>query len=851
MQVRSFYVKPNIPEKLLPLREIAYNLWFSWNWEAVELFIRLGGNYWNQSYQNPARLIGMVPQERYERLATDDSFVASVDSVYKKFKAYMSDQGTWFRKRFSDLNGTIAYFSMEYGLDEGLPVYSGGLGMLSGDHMKSASDLNLPLVGVGLLYRQGYFRQYLNADGWQQEEYPENDWYTMPVTRVEHEDGTPLMIEVEFPDALIKSQVWRVDVGRVQMYLLDTNIPENPPEHRVVTAQLYGGDRDMRIRQEVLMGVGGMRALKALGITPAVCHMNEGHSAFLAIERLRMIMEENKCDLASARELIWASSVFTTHTPVVAGNERFDPALVRKYMEPLGNSIGLGWDQFLALGRERPEDTTEAFCMTVLAIKLSAHCNAVAKLHGVVSRDMWKNTFPQLPVDEVPIGHVTNGVHIRGWLSHDLADLYERYIGPRFETDPMDFNLFDRIEGIPDIEVWRTHERRRERLVNFTRDRLRSRMTRRGAGASEIRSADEVLDPRAFTIGFARRFATYKRSTLLFRDPERLARLLNNEKYPMQLIFAGKAHPHDNPGKELIKHIVHMSRDPRFRNKIVFLEDYDAAVARYLTQGCDIWLNTPKRPLEASGTSGMKAACNGVLNCSILDGWWDEGYSPEVGFAIGSGEEYDDDNLQNHVESTALYDLLEREIAPSFYDRGRDGLPREWIRKMKASMKILGRFFNTSRMVAEYTDKYYAEAMRKNAHLGANGLSGAKALSDWRARVQAKWHEITIEAVDPSSVRDISTVVGTCLNVKARVRLGSLTPDDVQVELFHGSLSSKGEIVSGERTTMTPNGNGDGVTTFQGCIPCKMSGRYGYAVRILPKHADLVHPYDGKCLLWG
>ncbi len=851
MNIRSFYISPNIPEPLMPLREIAYNLWFSWNWEAVEAFMRLGGPFWTKSYQNPARLMGMVPQERYDSMVRDESFVATVRKLHADFRNYMQDDKTWFKQRYPDLDGTIAYFSMEYGLDEGLPVYSGGLGMLAGDHMKSASDLGLPLVGVGLLYREGYFRQYLNDDGWQQEAYPVNDWYTMPVTRVE-QDGAPLTIEVEFPrEELVRAQVWRVDVGRIQIFLLDTNIPENQPAQREITNRLYGGDREMRIRQEVLMGVGGMRALAAMGIKPAVCHMNEGHSAFLAIERLRMIMQDTGCDFDTARELVWSSSIFTTHTPVTAGNERFDPGLVRKYMERFSSAIGLSWDRMLALGRENPEDTSEAFCMTVLAIKLAAHCNAVARLHGQVSRRMWQGLFPTLPVDEVPIGHVTNGVHTRGWLSHDLADLYERYIGPRFIEDPMDFNLFDHIDNIPAVEIWRTHERRRERLVNFCRTRVRQCLTKRGAPPSEVKRADEILDPRALTIGFARRFATYKRATLLLRDPERLARILTSQERPVQLIFAGKAHPHDNPGKEFIKALIHFARDERFRDRIVFIEDYDAAVGRYLTQGCDVWLNTPRRPREASGTSGMKAAQNGVLNCSILDGWWDEGYSPEVGFAIGAGEEYQDDNLQDEIESKALYNLLENTIVPMFYERGRDGLPREWVRKMKASMKILGRYFNTSRMVSEYTNNYYVRAMEKNRDLGADNAARAAELARWRRRVQEAWPELAIVSVTPESGADRAMKVGACMEVTARVNPGSLGVDDIQVETYHGCVDSTGQIVDGECEVMQPGEVKENIITYKCCLPCNRSGRYGFAVRILPRHPDLVHPYDGKCILWG
>ena len=850
MPIRTFYVKPAIPEPLLPLCDMAYNLWYSWNWEAVSLFIRLGGPLWDASYQNPVRLLGMVPQERYERMAADDSYVANVQRVYSDFQNYLCSRDLWFCKRHPGVSGVIAYFSMEFGLDEGLPVYSGGLGMLAGDHLKSASDLGMPLVGVGLLYREGYFRQYLNNDGWQQEEYPVNDWYTMPVTRMEQPDGMPIAVEVEMPDGVAMAQIWRVLVGRVSLYLLDTNIPDNQPQHREITNRLYGGDREMRIRQEILLGVGGLRALAAMGIKPAVCHMNEGHSAFLALERIRALMVEYGCDAATAQEIAWASTVFTTHTPVPAGNERFDPALVRRYLEPLGRAAGFDWDRLLAAGRENPLDRSEPFCMTVFALRMAAYANAVSRLHQRVSRRMWKKLWPAVPEEEIPIGSITNGVHPRGWLSHDLADLYARYLGPRFVTDPMDFSLFDRIENIPAVEIWRTHERRRERLVHFARARLRAYLAQRGAPPSEIEHADEVLDPRALTIGFARRFATYKRATLILRDPQRLASLLNHAERPVQIIFAGKAHPHDNPGKEMIRVIVHLTRDPRFRDRIVFLEDYDAAVARYLVQGCDLWLNTPRRPLEASGTSGMKAALNGVLNCSIRDGWWDEAYAPELGFAIGKGEEYADDAVQDQVESTALYDLLENEIVPLFYSRGRDGIPREWVRKMKTAMRELGRYFNTSRMVGEYTDRYYIPAARAFATLGADKAAGGRALAEWRHKIQDAWPRLAVEEVKPAALHDLKLQVGDSLAIQARVRLGAITPEDVCVEIYHGPLNSQGHIEKGERTAMVAGEIANGAVVFSGILRCRSSGRHGFAIRILPRHPLLAHPYDGRCFLW-
>jgi starch phosphorylase len=793
------------------------------------------------------RMLGLVPQERYDEVLQDESFLASMDRVHREFRAYM-DAETWFGRNHPGAKGQIAYFSCEYGLDEGLPVYSGGLGVLSGDHLKSASDLGLPLTGVGILYREGYFRQYLNADGYQQEAYPENDWYTMPVHLVHGEDGAPVTVEVEFPEETLTAQVWRVQVGRVSLLLLDANIPANSPELRSVTDQLYGGDREMRIRQEMLLAVGGLRALRAVGIEPAVCHINEGHSAFLALERIAHTMETEGVGYAEAIELVRASNVFTTHTPVPAGNERFDPDLAHRYLEPIIRRLGLSWDQVLALGRENPADQNEAFCMTVLALKLSAHCNGVAKLHGKVSRQMWKEIWPGVPTDEVPIGHVTNGIHTRGWLSHDIHALFDRYLGPAFREKPTDLEVFERVESIPDSELWRTHERRRERLVSFVRRRFIERSRQRGAAQRELAMAEEVLDPEALTIGFARRFATYKRGTLLFHDADRLDRILNNPDRPVQLLFAGKSHPHDEPGKALIRELVHRSREDRFRGKIVFIEDYDMAVARYLTQGVDVWLNTPRRPLEASGTSGMKAAVNGALNCSILDGWWDEGYSPEVGWAIGNREEYDDPGLQDWIESQALYELLETEIAPLFYTRGRDGLPRGWIRKMKDSMRILGAAFNTSRMLLDYSQSMYLPAMQKHADLGADGLARASALAKWRNKIDREWPLVAVKSVE-SPEDDLQ--VGDRLIVTAQVQLGALTTEDVKVELYYGQVDSQGNFEEAHIEPMAPGEAADGVTPYSGHIPCERSGRFGMAVRILPHHPDLCHSMLPGLIHWA
>lgn len=845
MTISTYTVKPKLPTPLKPLEEIAHNLWLSWNFDAVMLFIRLDYETWTHSQQNPARMLGMVSQDRLEKMAKDDSYIAALKEVFDRFQKYKKGD-TWYKGQRKDM---VAYFSMEYGMDVSLPIYSGGLGILSGDHMKTASDLGLPLVGVGLLYRQGYFKQYLNADGFQQESYPENDWYNMPVERKFGKDGAPIKISVDMGGHIVVAQLWEAKVGRSSLILMDTNIEENDGDYRNITAALYGGDKETRIKQEMLLGIGGIRALRALGINPAVSHMNEGHSAFLGLERIREIMQERKFTFSEAKEVLWPTNIFTTHTPVPAGNERFAIDLMERYFRSWAHDLGLEWKDFLALGRENPHDDREQFCMTILALRCSAYNNGVSKLHGVVSRQMWKGLWPGLPEKEIPIGHVTNGVHPRTWVSNNMIELLDRYFGPRFEDVPTNLDIWNRMDRISDEELWRTHERRRERLVAFARDRIRQQLKRNGATESRIQQAEDCLSPYTLTISFARRFATYKRGNLLLRDPERLLKLLRDKDRPMQLIFAGKAHPHDIPGKELIKEIVHFAERHDVTSKIIFLEDYDLTIARYLTSGSDLWLNTPRRPLEASGTSGMKAAVNGVLNCSVLDGWWDEAYNPEVGWAIGKGEQYEDANLEDEIESKALYDLLEREIVPSFYQRGRDGLPREWIKRMKASMREIGQSMSSHRMLMEYSNNFYFPALKNYKRLEKDSFHEAKALAAYLTKIRSFWHELTVIKSESNAKPLMQR--GDALTVTACIKLGSLSPDEVLVELYHGSVSNQGEIVNASLVEMKPIEQEGDCHKYKVGITCNTTGKQGHTIRILPKHPLLVHPYLPGLIKWA
>lgn len=847
MKIRSYFVKPDMPEVLQPLVELAHNVYYSWHFEVVELFIRLNPERWEESHQNPVMMLGLLSPQELQDAANDESFVASLNRAYKHFKKYM-DNSAWFAENHGESKDMLtAYFSMEYGLDVGLPMYSGGLGVLSGDHLKSASDLGLPLVGVGLLYKKGYFRQVLNLDGWQMELYPDNDWYNMPATLERNGDDLPLTVEIPLADETICARIWRVQVGRIPLYLLDTNIPDNQEKHRDITSKLYGGDKELRIRQEVVLGIGGVRALSALGLKPSVYHMNEGHSAFLGLERIRALMVEEGVTAEQAWEHVFATSVFTTHTPVPAGNETFDPALVQRYLAPLTREINVPWNRIHALGRQA-KDGDQGFGMTVLALRTAAFCNGVSALHGEVSREMWKGLWPTLPVKEVPITSITNGIHTASWLSHDLMDLFERYLGPKFFDDPGDPANWARVESIPSSELWRFHRIRKERLVFFVRKRLDAQLRRQGAGIASLKAAEDVLNPDALTIGFSRRFATYKRANLLFEQPERLIKLLMDAERPVQIVFAGKAHPQDLPAKEIIKEVIHFTRDPRIRAHLVFLEDYDINVARYLVQGVDVWLNTPRRPMEASGTSGMKAAANGALNVSILDGWWAEGYARDTGWPIGDTEGFADQDEQDRVECEALFNVLEREVVPMFYDRERSGLPREWVGMMKASIQKLGPQFSMHRMVREYTEKMYVPAHLAGMRSGTDHYAGAKELAGWREKVRQAWSGVSVELEPWQEQQDFRASEDVELFLSAK--LGALAPNDVAVEILYGPLDTHREISNGQVLMAQYQEEKDGKHRWKVAIPCRITGCCGFAARILPVHGKEVHPYTPFLLTW-
>ena len=690
---------------------LARNLWWSWDHDSVSLFLDLDPARWNELNHNPVSLLGEFPLARLEARAAELVLHSRINYAYRRLREYLEADRTWGARHAGVLRPRpVAYFSAEFGLHESLPVYSGGLGVLAGDHIKSASDLDIPLVGIGLFYGQGYFRQRLDRNGWQQEEYLETDVNQLPMEAAIGTDGRPIVVEIETRSGRLLAKVWRVKVGRRDLLLLDSDVEGNAPEDRELTSRLYGGDLRIRIRQELLLGVGGLRALKGLGISPGVLHLNEGHSAFAVLEAVRIRMEDEgiKFDVAVPR--VSREVVFTTHTPVPAGHDRFDSALVEEHLGPLRESLALTPESFLGLGRENPNNSEELFCMTVLALRLSQRANAVSALHGEVSRAMWTGLFRGKPEDDVPIGHITNGVHVPSWLSPQMFRLYDRHLGTGWHQRSSEAKIWEGIESVDDGELWETHLNLKSSLLEFVRRRAVEQAERRGESPEVLQKLGRVLSPDALTIGFARRFATYKRANLILADIEALTSMVNDPKRPVQFVFAGKAHPRDEPGKRILRQIAELMRDPKFSDKFVFVEDYDINVGRHFVQGVDVWLNNPRRPLEASGTSGQKVVLNGGLNLSVPDGWWAEAYDGMNGFSIGAGRTHSNMNVHDTRDGEYLLRTLREEVIPLYYQRDRDGLPRGWIRRMKRTIRTLGWRFNADRMVMDYTLKCYVPA---------------------------------------------------------------------------------------------------------------------------------------------
>ncbi|RMH79012.1 MAG: glycosyltransferase family 1 protein [Calditrichaeota bacterium] len=839
----SIRVIPELPEEIGRLKELAYNLYFSWMPEARQLFRAIDAELWRRVNHNPVKFLLEVEQKELERCAGDPAYLSNFTRVMNQFDAYLNSEDTWFAQNFPNHKSkTIAYFSAELGFHESLPVYSGGLGVLAGDHLKTASDLGLPLVGVSLLYHQGYFTQQIDAHGNQIAIYPPYHPEELPLLPVTDAQGNPLIIEVPVGPRLVKVKLWKVQVGRVNAYFLDTNLPENSTEDRLITSRLYGGDQEMRISQEIVLGMGGVQALKTLGIPVYAWHMNEGHSVFLALERVRDLMREQGLDFYEALETTAANTIFTTHTPVPAGNDAFPLQLMDKYFQQYWESIGIRRYQFMELGSQVQPEGYEIFNLTVLALKLSRFRNGVSRLHGEVSRKLWRSVWPDIPTQEIPITHITNGVHTPTWIVREMRELMDQYLGSDWREHVDEPAFWKSVFGIPDEELWNTKMKIKQKLMNHLRERLEEQFRRNKVGTLQLLRLKEMLKPEVLTIGFARRFATYKRGTLIFRDKERLKRILNHPTRPVQLIFAGKAHPKDRGGQEFIRTIFEISMEEGFRGKVFFVENYDMGLARDLVSGVDVWLNNPRRPQEASGTSGQKVGMNAGINLSVLDGWWCEGYNGKNGFAFGDQEDYLDYEELDTWDSNAIYDILENDLVPMYYERDEVGLPRNWIRMMKHSLASIVPVFNTYRMVKEYIQKMYIPAIQQGEQFAQNGYAFAREYTRWKEHITQNWSQVRIDIDREFHSEEIVLKYNEPFKLKARVHLGSIDPADIKVQVFlirelEGYLeNSDFELVDMQRKKIVD----EGVYQYEATIIPSNSGNYKYTVRVLPYHKK--HP---------
>jgi len=847
---QTYNVTPILPATLERLREMSFNLWWTWEPSARRLFRHLDPELWDRTNHNPIRMLQLSRQSRLEELSQDKNFLRELKQVFEEFEKYLGRHDTYGKTGAgSGIKNPIAYFSAEFGFHESIPNYSGGLGILASDHCKSASDLDLNFVAIGLLYRHGYFRQQIDKEGIQGAINLNQNFYHLPIREVRRGD-TKLLISVPILDREVFARLWELRVGRVNVYLLDTDIPENTAEDRLITAELYGGDLEMRMRQEVMLGIGGVKALTALGIQPDVFHMNEGHSAFLALERIRLNVVEKKLDFYSALQVVAAANVFTTHTPVPAGQDSFSREMMLKYFGKFAKELNIPFDELFSFGQTRL-NPNDPLSMTILALRLSRHANGVSKLHGEVTRSLWKDVWSGVPVHEVPITSITNGVHTKTWMAPEFAALYRKHLGAWEEhlTEP---EFWRGVIDIPDAQLWETHQKLKRRLIDFVRDRERQRRERMGESPEFIRKVNRILDPETLTIGFARRFATYKRGTLLFSDKERLKRLVNDTTRPVQFIFAGKAHPRDEAGKALIQEVYKFSREPGLENRVVFLEDYDSYIARRLVQGVDLWLNHPLRPLEASGTSGMKSAPNGGINLSVLDGWWREGYNGSNGWAIGAEIDNGTTEFQNEVDASSLYQLLENQIVPLYYAKPDGKLPLAWLQLMRESIRSVTPVFNTQRMVKEYTEQLYIPAAQAHENFSRDACGAATQLSQWKTQIRKDWSEVKISDVQAGNKDRQNILVGESLQISARVRLGAVDPRHVRVEAYHGEIDD-GDIRNPTATVLNQSSkaDGDGNYIYQGSVPATESGTYGFSVRVVPTHPCLMQAHELRLITWS
>ena len=845
-------VRPQLPKNINKLYDIAYNVWWSWNTEYLKLFKDIDIDLWERCEKNPIKFLKLVSQENLERVANDDKFVKEYNEVVKHFEDYISSKNTWFAKKYPEhKDDVIAYFSAEYGLDETIPIYSGGLGILSGDHMKTASDLGMPLVGVGMLYKHGYFHQVINEEGKQESIYKDADLDVLPIEAVKNEDGIDLIIDVKLGEKRLFLKVWKIAVGRNVIYLMDSDIEENAEELRNVTTTLYGGDQDMRIRQEIVLGMAGAKLLDTLDIEPRVYHMNEGHSAFLTIELIRKLMKEKEISFEIARDIVTSKTVFTTHTPVPAGNDIFPIDLVEKYFSKIWPDLGLSKEEFLKLGMN-PNDEIEdsGFNMGVLALKIAGKKNGVSRLHGAVSRDLFGDVWPDVPANESPIEYVTNGVHTCSWIAPTIKELYNEYLMPYWQDSISDDQTWEEIYDIPDEELWKVHQVRKEKLLNLVKKSTTERLRRNNFSYDDIEEIVSGLDKDVLTIGFARRFAPYKRATLIFRDLERITKIFNEKNKPVRIIFAGKAHPSDGEGHDLIKYINELSLMPQFKGKIYFLENYNIGISRYLVSGVDVWLNNPRRPLEASGTSGQKTAINGVPNFSVLDGWWAEGYDQKNGWTIGTNAKYQSYEEQDDADSKSLYDTLENKIIPMYYDKNSKGYSEEWVKIMKNSIASCAGKFSTARMLEDYTENMYIplEELNKKYY---EDLDTVTEFNEWEKVLKSQFKDINL-IQDRSNLNDITVDAGNKIEVGCKVELPSELIDinSITVQVYYGKISENGVVEDIQITDMEYQGLERGKHKFKAKIALKAGGDYGYTFRVIPNNDMLSDPMNLNLIKW-
>ncbi len=844
-------VNPQLPSRINKLSEISNNLWWSWNTDFLKIFKEIDIDLWEKVEKNPVKFLKLVSQEKLEQAVLNPSILKQYDKIVDDFEGYINSKNTWFSKKYpNNKNDLIAYFSAEYGLDETVPIYSGGLGILSGDHLKSASDLGIPLVAVGLLYKNGYFHQKIDAYGNQKSIYKDIDLMNMPINPVKDDKGNDLKILLKLPGKNLYLKVWNIKVGRVTLYLLDSDIAENTDEdYRNITLRLYGGDQEMRIEQEIVLGIGGVNLLKTLGLNPSVYHMNEGHSSFLLLEVMKNIVKEKKVSFNIARDITSSQTVFTTHTPVPAGNDIFPVELVEKHLKGYWTKLGIDKETFLRLGMKPNDSLDNGFNMGILALKIAGKKNGVSKLHGAVSRELFGDVWPNIAANESPITHVTNGIHTCSWLAPNLKKIYNKYLTPYWQDSIQIDDTWKKIENIPNSELWGEHIARKEKLFELVKQNMTSYMRSNGKSYEEINDIVSKLNPNALTIGFARRFATYKRATLIFRDLERITQILNNSDKPVQIIFAGKAHPADKEGQDLLRYIYEISMKPQFKGKVFVLENYNIGIARYLVSGVDVWLNNPRRPMEASGTSGQKASVNGVINFSVLDGWWAEGYNSKNGWTIGTNDEYDSYEIQDNADSSSMYNTLENKIIPIYYDKDKNGISEKWMQIMKNSIISTGGRYSTSRMLCDYTNNLYMPLVELNKKYYTD-LSNVAAYNEWKDKMYINWDKIKIEQYN--NLDNISIDAGNKIEVNCKVTLPDISVENINVEVYAGRITDNGTI---ENIVIMPmelvdENDENREYMFKAKLELTTGGNYGYTFRVMPKHEMLLDAENLDLIKW-